>query len=63
MTRTPDQEAPWGRCPRCRLPLVREQLPLQSWPGGVSMQGPPSCQVCTPDEIEQYLDEWGDPEE
>jgi len=24
------------------------------------MQGPPTCRVCTPDEIDEYLDEWGD---
>ncbi|TWE21151.1 hypothetical protein FB465_6318 [Kitasatospora atroaurantiaca] len=27
------------------------------------MEGPPTCRVCTPDEIDRYLDEWGDPDD
>jgi hypothetical protein len=42
---------------------VREKLALQSWPGSLSMQGPPTCPVCTPEEIDRYLEEWGTPSE
>ena len=57
-----DPDRPWGDCPRCTRPLVRDQLPLQTWPTAVSMQGPPVCPVCTAAEIERYLKEWEPPE-
>jgi hypothetical protein len=67
VTDMPDPHAPWGSCPRCGRPLLRDQLPLQTWPATVSMQGPPVCPVCTTDEIERYIAEWepsaaGDPD-
>lgn len=63
VVRNSEREAPWGRCPRCARALVREELPLQAWPTRLSMQGPPVCPVCTPEEIERHLAEWGEPEE
>ena len=62
MSDTVDPDRPWGGCPRCGRPLFRDQLPLQTWPAAVSMQGPPVCMVCTSDEIESYLREWEPPE-
>lgn len=62
MSREPEQQAPWGRCPRCGLPLIRKRLPLVSRPGGVFMEGPPTCPQCTPEEIERYVEQWGAPE-
>lgn len=56
-----EPQTPWGRCPRCRGPLIRDRLPLQAWPEPVSMEGPPYCRTCTPEEIESYLAEWGAP--
>ncbi|MEY9964010.1 hypothetical protein ABIA33_002044 [Streptacidiphilus sp. MAP12-16] len=55
---SPDPDAPWGRCPRCGRPLVRDELSLQSWPARVAMAGPPVCAVCTSEEVERYLEEW-----
>lgn len=57
------REPPWGRCPCCGRPLVRDELVLQRWPMRLAIEGPPVCGTCAPEDVERYLREWDHPTE